>query len=47
MKTHKRSQLHSNPNRADDDEYIVRLIGQVVEVSVQTVGIVGGLPALF
>ncbi len=47
VKTHKRSQLHSNPNRADDDEYIVRLIGQVVEVSVRTVGIVGGLPDLF
>ena len=47
VKTHKRSQLLSDPNRVDDDEYIVRLIGQVVEVSVRTVGIIGGLPDLF
>ncbi|MDX2181830.1 MAG: type ISP restriction/modification enzyme [Bryobacteraceae bacterium] len=35
----------SDPNRADDPEYIVRLIGQVVRVSVETVEIVAALPA--
>jgi len=34
----------SDPNRADDLEYIVRLIGQVARVSVETVRIVKGLP---
>ena len=40
----KRSGIHSDPNRADDPEYIVRLVGQVVRVSVETVNIVKGLP---
>jgi predicted helicase len=40
-----RSGIHSDPNRADDKEYIVRLVGQVVRVSVETVRIVKGLPA--
>lgn len=30
--------------RADDPEYIVRLVGQVVRVSLETVRIVAGLP---
>lgn len=34
----------SDPNRDDDPGYIVRLIGQVVRVSVETVEIVRGLP---
>jgi predicted helicase len=34
----------SDPNREDDPGYIVRLVGQVVRVSVETVGIVNGLP---
>ena len=33
----------SDPNRRDDERYIVKLIGQVIKVSVETVGIVGGL----
>lgn len=33
----KRSQITRDPNRADDPEYIVRLIGRVVTVSVETV----------
>jgi len=37
----------SDPNRADDPEYIVRLVGQVVRVSVETVRIVKELPAAF
>jgi predicted helicase len=40
----KRSGIRSDPNRADDVEYIVRLVGQVVRVSVETVKIVEGLP---
>jgi len=40
----KRSGIRSDPNRADDPEYIVRLVGQVVRVSVETVEIVNGLP---
>jgi predicted helicase len=40
----KRSGIRSDPNRADDPEYIVRLIGQVVHVSVETVRIVNSLP---
>ncbi|MGD0093699.1 MAG: type ISP restriction/modification enzyme, partial [Planctomycetota bacterium] len=40
----KRSGIKSDPNRPDDAEYIVRLVGQVVRVSVETVKIVKGLP---
>jgi len=36
----------SDPNRADDPEYIVRLVGQVVTVSVETMKLVSALPAL-
>ncbi len=45
VSTDKRSGITSDPNRADDEEYIVRLVGQVVRVSVETVRIVRGLPA--
>ncbi len=44
--TDARSGITSDPNRPDDPEYIVRLIGQVVAVSVATVGIVAGLPGI-
>ncbi len=47
VKTDKRSGIASDPNRADDPEYIVRLVGQVVRVSLKTVRIVGGLPESF
>jgi predicted helicase len=40
----KRSGIRSDPNRPDDKEYIVRLVGQVVHVSLETVRIVSGLP---
>ena len=40
----KRSGIRSDPNRADDEEYVVRLVGQVVRVSVETVRIVNELP---
>ncbi len=44
LKTDKRSGIHSDPNRPDDEEYIVRLVGQVARVSLETVEIVRGLP---
>ena len=43
VKTHERSGIVNDPNREDDPEYIVRLIGKVVTVSLETVGIVEGL----
>jgi predicted helicase len=43
----KGSGIKSDPNRPGDQEYIVRLVGQVVRVSLETVRIVNGLPAKF
>ncbi len=40
----KRSGIRSDPNRPDDPQYIVRLVGQVMRVSLETVRIVKGLP---
>ena len=34
----------SDPNREDDPAYIVRLVGQVVRVSIETIEIVKTLP---
>lgn len=36
----------NNPNRPDDPEYIARLVGQVIQVSIETVRIVQALPEL-
>ena len=47
VSTDKRSGITSDPNRADDPEYIVRLVGQVIRVSVETVKVVNALPAEF
>jgi predicted helicase len=44
--TDARSGIVSDPNRPDDPQYIVRLIGKVITVSVETVKIVKGLPSL-
>jgi predicted helicase len=46
VKTDPRSRITNDPNRADDLEYIVRLIKKVVTVSVETMKIVKGLPGL-
>jgi predicted helicase len=46
VSTDKRSGIVNDPNREDDPEYIVRLIGQVITVSLETVKIVKALPAL-
>ena len=42
-----RSGIVSDPNREDDPQYIVKLVGRVVAVSVETVKLVKGLPAEF
>jgi predicted helicase len=42
--TDARSGITSDPNRQDDPQYIVRLVGQVVRVSLETVRIVNALP---
>jgi Type ISP C-terminal specificity domain len=42
----KHSGIRSDPNCADDPEYIVRLVGQVVRVSLETARIVKSLPSL-
>lgn len=34
----------SDPNRGDDEQYIVRLVGRVITVSLETLKIVGSLP---
>ncbi|MBD2294302.1 DEAD/DEAH box helicase [Anabaena sphaerica FACHB-251] len=44
--TDKRSGITNDPNRLDDEEYIVRLIKQVITVSLETVEIVNNLPDL-
>ena len=46
VKTDKRSGIVNDPNRADDPEYIVKLIGKVIAVSLETVEIVEGLAAV-
>ena len=38
--------IASDPNRMDDEQYIVRLIGQVITVSLETVKVVKELPPL-
>ena len=46
IKTDKRSGIVNDPNRPDDEEYIVRLIGKVIAVSLETVEIVEGLKGI-
>jgi predicted helicase len=46
VSTDKRSGITNDPNRYDDKEYILRLIGQVITVSLETVKIVNALPDL-
>jgi predicted helicase len=43
MNTDKRSGITNDPNRPDAPEYIVRLLGQVITVSLE---VVKGLPPL-
>ena len=46
VKTDKRSGIVNDPNREDDPQYIVKLLGKVIAVSLETVEIVEGLPEL-
>ena len=46
VKTDKRSGIVNDPNREDDPRYIVKLIGKVIAVSLETVEIVEKLPDL-
>ncbi len=41
-----RSGIVNDPNRPGDDHYILRLIGQVITVSLETQQIIGTLPSL-
>ena len=43
VKTDKRSGITNDPNRANDEKYIVKLIGKVITVSLETVKLVKGL----
>ena len=46
IKEDRRSGIISDPNRPSDPKYIVRLIGQVIHVSLETVKLVNSLPPL-
>ena len=46
IKTDKRSGIVNDPNCADDPQYIVKLIGKIITVSLETVGIVERIPGL-
>jgi len=46
VRTDKRSGIVNDPNRLDDPQYIIRLMGKVIAVSVETVKIVEALPEL-
>jgi predicted helicase len=46
VSTDKRSGITNDPNREDDPQYILRLLGQVITVSLETVKIVQALPGL-
>lgn len=46
VKVDRRSGIVNDPNRADQPQYIVDLIGRVITVSLKTVEIVEGLPRL-
>ena len=46
VKIDKRSGIINDPNRADDPQYIVKLVGKVITVSLETVDIINTLSAL-
>ena len=46
-KMNKRSGIVNDPNRVSEDpQYIVKLVGKVITVSLETVDLVNGLPSL-
>ena len=46
VSTDSRSGIANDPNRSDDETYILRLIGQVITVSLETQQIIAALPSL-
>ena len=46
VSTDPRSGITNDPNREGDEQYITRLIGQVITVSLETLQIIQTLPAL-
>ena len=46
VKTDNRSGIVNDPNRADDPQYIIKFIGKIITISLETVDIVSDLPAL-
>jgi predicted helicase len=46
VSTDKRSGITNDPNRADEPDYIVKLIGKVTNVSIETVRLIRALPEL-
>ena len=40
------SGITNDPNRPDDPQYILRLLGQAITVSLETVKVVQGLPEM-
>jgi predicted helicase len=46
VSTDKRSGILNDPNRPDDPDYIVRLLGKIVTVSLETMKIVKDLPSI-
>jgi predicted helicase len=46
VSTDPRSGIVNDPNREDDPQYILRLIGQVITVSLETQQIIAALPPL-
>ncbi len=47
VSTDKRSGIVNDPNRVDDPQYIIRLTGKVITISLNTVKIVKSLPTFF
>jgi len=47
LKTDKRSGIVNDPNREDDEEYIIELVKKVITVSLETLKVVEGLPGEF
>jgi predicted helicase len=46
VSTDKRSGITNDPNRDDEPDYIVKLIGKVIKVSLETQNLIGRLPGL-
>ena len=47
VKVDKRSGIVNDPNRPDDDQYIIGLLQKVIAISMETVAIVEGLPGQY